>query len=120
MSGKSRYGGVISSASRYDTAAEETRSTTAAVTVAIDAAVQASWAQYVQNLVSERIAAIRDGVIGGVGEAINEQLDHLFNETNELLRRELNANSAKVEAAPADIRAAAIRLKLRSRRACRQ
>jgi hypothetical protein len=54
MPGKSRYGGGMSSASRYDTAAEDTRSTapTTAATVATAAAVQASWAQYVQDLVS--------------------------------------------------------------------
>src|SRR6516165_2485544 len=106
MPGKSRYGGGMSSASRYDTAAEDTRSTapTTAATVATAAAVQASWAQYVQDLVRERIAAILDGVVR-LGEAINEQLDRLFDET-EFLRRELNANSAKLQAALADIRAA--------------
>jgi hypothetical protein len=40
-----------------------------------------------------------------LGEAINEQLDRLFDET-EFLRRELNANSAKLQAALPDIRAA--------------
>jgi hypothetical protein len=97
----------MSSASRYDTAAEDTRSTppTTAAAVAAEAAVQASWAQYVQNLVSEQIAAIRGGVIGGLGEVINEQLDRLFKEANQFLRRELGVNSAKLEAALADIRA---------------
>ena len=108
MSGKSRYGGGMSNASRYDTAAEETRSMapTAAATVASDAAVQASWAQYVQNLVNEQIAALQDGVIRGLGEAINEQLDRLFEETNKFVRRELEVNSVKLETALADIRAA--------------
>ena len=64
MSGKSRYGSSFGSSNRHH-AAEETRST-AAATVATDAAVQASWAQYVQNLVSEQIAALHDGVIEGV------------------------------------------------------
>jgi hypothetical protein len=105
MSGKSRYGGM-SSVSRHDTAVEETRSTPTAATVATDAAVQASWAQYVQNLVSEQIAAIHDGVIAGLREGINEQLDRLFEETDKILRRELDRNSAKLEAALADIRAA--------------
>jgi hypothetical protein len=109
MSGKSRYAGGFGSG-RYasDTAAEETASTaaTTAGTVATDAAVQASWAQYVQNLVSEQIAAVRDGVIGGLGEGINEQLDRLFDEANKFLRRELDSNSAKLETALADIRAA--------------
>ncbi len=63
-------------------------------------------AQYVQNLVSEQIAAIRDGVIGGMVEAVNEQLDRLFDETDKFLRRELDGSSAKLEAALADIRAA--------------
>ena len=108
MSGKSRYGGGMSNASRYDTAAEETRSMapTAAATVASDAAVQASWAQYVQNLVNEQIAALQDGVIRGLGEGINEQLDRLFDETDRFLRRELDSSSARLEAALADIRAA--------------
>jgi hypothetical protein len=108
MSGKSRYGGVMSSATRYDNATEETRSTAPifADTVATEAAVQASWAQYVQNLVSERIAVLQDGVIRGLGEAINEQLDRLFEETNKFVRRELDGNSAKLETALADIRAA--------------
>src|SRR6516162_2071229 len=98
----------MSSASRYDTAAEDTRSTppTTAAAVAAEAAVQASWAQYVQNLVSEQIAAIRGGVIGGLVEVTNEQLDRLFEEANQFLRRELDGNSAKLAAALADIRAA--------------
>jgi hypothetical protein len=108
MSGKSRYGGVMSSASRYDTAAEETKSTVpaTAATLATDAAVQASWAQYVQNLVNEQIAVLQDGVIRGLGEAINEQLDRLFEQTSQFVRRELDGNSAKLEAALADMRAA--------------
>jgi hypothetical protein len=105
MSGKSRYGGGMSSASRYDSAAEQTRST-GPTTVATDAAVQTSWAQYVQNLVSEQLAVLRDGVIGGLREGINEQLDRLYDETNEFLRRELDRNSAKLETALADVRAA--------------
>jgi len=117
MSGKSRYGGGFGSSSRYyatDTTAEKNGS--AAVTTTATDTVQASWAQYVQNLVSERIVAIHDGVIAGVGAAINEQLDHLFDKANEFLRRELNTNSAKVEAALADIRAvkAEIREKIRA------
>jgi hypothetical protein len=103
MSSKSRYG--FGSGNRYyasDTAAEEIRSTAAM----IDAEVQASWAQYVQNLVTEQIAAIHDGVIAGLGEGINEQLDRLFDVTNKILRRELDGNSAKLETALADIRAA--------------
>jgi len=56
--------------------------------------------------VSEQIAAIRDGVIGGMVEAVNEQLDRLFDETDKFLRRELDGSSAKLEAALADIRAA--------------
>jgi hypothetical protein len=108
MSGKSRYGGGMSSASRYDTTVEETRNTvpTTAATAATDAAVQASWAQYVQNLVSEQIAALQNGVIRGLGEAINEQLDRLFEETNKFVRRELDGNLAKLETALAVIRAA--------------
>ena len=107
MSGKSRYGGVMSSASRYDTAAEDRSMVpTAAAAVATDAAVQASWPQYVQNLVSEEIAAIRDGVIDGLAKYINEQCDRLFDETNKFLQRELDVYSAKLEAALADIRAA--------------
>src|SRR5262249_42674160 len=101
----------LSLASRYDDAndiaVEKTRSaapTTASV--ATDAAIQALWAEYVQNLVSEQIAAIHDGVIAGGGEAINEQLDRLFEETNKIVRRELEVNSAKVEAALADVRGA--------------
>jgi hypothetical protein len=104
MSGKSRYGGSFGSSNRPH-AAEETRST-AAATVATDPAVQASWAQYVQNLVSEQIATLHDGVIEGLGEAMNEQLDRLFDEAKKLLRRELDGNSAKLEKALADIRAA--------------
>jgi hypothetical protein len=105
MSGKSRYGG---SASSYDSAAEETGSTapTTAASVATEAVVQASWVRYVQNLVNEQIAVIHDGVIAGLREGINEQLDRLYDETNKFLRRELDANSAKLEAALADIRAA--------------
>jgi hypothetical protein len=116
MSGKSRYGGGMISASRNDIAAEDTRSTaqTTAAAVATEAAVQASWAQYVQNLVSEQIAAIRSALIRGVVEAINEQvpeiineqLDRLFEEANKFLRRGLDGNLAKLEAALADIRAA--------------
>jgi hypothetical protein len=110
MSGKSRNGGGFGSGHyASDTAAEETGSaaaTTTAGTVATDAAVQASWAQYVQNLVSEQIAAIHDGVIDGLSEVINEQLDRLFDETNKSLRRELDSNSAKLETVLADIRAA--------------
>jgi hypothetical protein len=102
MSGKSRYGGGMS---RNDTAAEET-APTAATAVATEAAVQASWVEYVQNLVSEQIAEIRGGVIRGLVEFTNEQLDHLFDDANTLLRRELDGNSAKLEAALADIRAA--------------
>jgi hypothetical protein len=108
MSGKSRNGG-ISSASRYSSAAaEETSGTvpTTAAAVATEAAVQASWTQYVQNLVSEQIAVIRGGVIGGLVEFTNEELDRLFDEANRLLRRELDGNSAKLEAALAEIRAA--------------
>jgi hypothetical protein len=71
-----------------------------------EAAVQASWAQYVQNLVNEQIAALQDGVIRGLGEGINEQLDRLFDETDRFLRRELDSSSARLEAALADIRAA--------------
>src|SRR5262245_35316586 len=111
MSGKSRYGGGISNISRHDTAAEETRSTTTAATVATDEAVQASWAQYVQNLVSEQIAVLQDGVIRGLGKAINEQLDRLFEETNKFVRRELDGNSAKLETALAEIRAAKAELR---------
>ena len=109
MSGKSRYGGGFGSRHyASDTVAEETRSTvaTTAATVATDAAVQASWAQYVQNLVSEQIAAIHDGVIDGLCELINEQLNRLSDETNKFLQRELDSNSAKLETALADIRAA--------------
>jgi hypothetical protein len=78
MSGKSRYGGGFGSGHyASDTAAEETRNAaaTTAGAVATDAAVQASWAQYVQNLVSEQIAAVHDGVIDGFSEVINEQLN---------------------------------------------
>jgi multidrug efflux pump subunit AcrA (membrane-fusion protein) len=106
VSGKSRYGGGMSNINRYDTAADEARTATAAGTAATDAANQASWAQYVENLVSEQIATLQSGVIAGLGEGINEQLDRLFEETDKFLRRELNANSAKLEAALADIRAA--------------
>jgi hypothetical protein len=75
MSGKSRYDGDFGSGNATDIAAEE-RSTAAtpAATVATDAAVQASWAKYVQNLVSEQIAAISDGVIGGLDEVIDRLL----------------------------------------------
>jgi hypothetical protein len=104
MSGKSRYGSSFGSSNRHH-AAEETRST-AAATVATDAAVQASWAQYVQNLVSEQIAALHDGVIEGLGEAINERLDRLFDKAKKHLRRELDGNSVKLEKALAGIRAA--------------
>ena len=113
MSGKSRNGGGMS---RYDPAAEEIRSAapTTAAAVATEAAVQASWVQYVHNLVSEQIGEIRSGLVAGVvgaineqvPEAINEQLDHLFDETDKFLRHELDGNSAKLEAALADIRAA--------------
>jgi hypothetical protein len=111
MSGKSRYSGGFGSGSRHyttDIAADEPRITaaTTAVKVATDAAVQASWAQYVQNLVSEQMAVIHDGVIAGLREGINEHLDRLFDRTNKLLRRELDVNSAKLEAALADLRAA--------------
>jgi hypothetical protein len=95
----------MSSASRHDTAAEETAPTTAAA-VATEAAVQSSWVQYIQNLVSEQIAEIRGGLIRAIVEFTNEQLDHLFDDANNLLRRELDGNSAKLEAALADIRAA--------------
>ncbi|WMT76063.1 hypothetical protein [Bradyrhizobium sp. Ash2021] len=60
---------------------------------------------------SEQIAAIHDGVIGGVGEAINEQLDRLFDEADKYLRRALDGNSAKLEAALADIRAAKVEMR---------
>jgi len=104
MSGKSRYDGDFGSGNATDIAAEENSSTAAtpAATVATDAAVQASWAQYVQNLVSEQIAAISDGVIEGLDEVI----DRLFEESHRYLRRELNDNSSKLETALADIRAA--------------
>src|SRR5689334_9391819 len=102
MSGKSRYDEGTSSVSRYDNLAEKTRST-APATLATDAAVQASWATYVQNLVSEQIAAIHDGVIDGLREGINDQLDRLYDETNKFLRRELDCNSAKLESVVADI-----------------
>ncbi|WP_152535814.1 hypothetical protein [Bradyrhizobium sp. Ai1a-2] len=110
MSGKSRYGSM-SSASRYEdanaTATEKTRSIAPTIAaVSNDAAVQASWAQYVQNLVSEQIAAFQNSVIAGLGEGINEQLDRLFDETNKFVRRELDGNSGKLETALADIRAA--------------
>ncbi|MGY8683440.1 collagen-like protein [Bradyrhizobium sp. UFLA05-153] len=111
MSGKSRYGGGFGSVSRHyatNTAAEETSSTavTTAATVATDAAVRASWAQYVQHLVDEQIAALKDGVIRGLGKGINERLARLFDETKKLLQRELEVNSVKLEAALADVRAA--------------
>jgi hypothetical protein len=68
MSGKARYGGFsVSRQYATDTTAEETRSAaaTTAATAATDAAVQGSWAQYVQNLVSERIATrCHDGRVG--------------------------------------------------------
>jgi hypothetical protein len=107
MSGKSRYGGGFDSSSGTSVA-EETRSTTTTIAakVATDAAVQASWAQYVQNLVNEQISAIHDGVIAGLREGINEQLDRLYDEANKFLRRELDSNSAKLETVLADIRAA--------------
>jgi hypothetical protein len=95
MSGKSRYGGGFGSGNgpcAANTAGEETRSRAAitAATVATEAAVQASWVQYVQNLVSEQIAVIHDGVIATLGELINEQLDRLFDEADKLLRRDGN------------------------------
>ena len=104
MSGKSRYGGMIN-ASHYDCAAEKTGSTSP-TTAAAEAAVQTTWAQHVQHLVNEQIAAIRDGLIEGVRDVIDKELDRLFDEAGAFLRRELDANSAKLEAALADIRAA--------------
>jgi len=56
--------------------------------------------------VSEQVAALQSGVIADWANGINEQLDRLFDETDKLLRRELNGNSAKLESALADIRAA--------------
>ncbi|WP_234680334.1 collagen-like triple helix repeat-containing protein [Bradyrhizobium monzae] len=103
MSGKSRGGGVIGNSTKYDTAAKD--SPTVAATISTEA-IQASWAQYVESLVREQVADVRDGVIRGLGEGINEQLDRLFDETNKFLRRELDSNSAKLETALAEVRAA--------------
>ncbi|MGX9426408.1 hypothetical protein [Bradyrhizobium sp. LeoA1S1] len=122
MSGKSRYGGFGSVNRHYatDIAADKSSRAAANTAAASDVAVQASWAQYVQNLVTEQIAEIRDGVIAGLREGISEQRDRLFDETNKFLRRESDSNSAKVERALADIRAAkaemreAIRTELRA------
>jgi hypothetical protein len=52
--------------------------------------------------VSEEIAEIREGVIAGVGAAINEQLERMFDHTDKVLRRELDGNSAKLETALAE------------------
>jgi hypothetical protein len=81
-----------------DIAADKSSRAASNIAAASNVGRQASWAQYVQNLVREQIAEIHDGVIARLREGINEQ--------GHRLRRERDSNSAKVERALADIRAA--------------